>query len=94
MRIYELQLLSLSLVTLTDFHPLNCLAGIDVHVDIYVSIYLYISTKAGLKAVSPISFSCSRMSEVHAGGRTAEAETSHQYSVTCCHVKDGSRGAV
>ena len=35
------------------------------------------------------------MSEVDDGGMAVEVERSHQYSVTfCCHMADGSRGAV
>jgi len=35
------------------------------------------------------------MSEVDVGVMAVEAEPSHQYSVTCCcHVTDGSKGAV
>ena len=34
-------------------------------------------------------------SEADVCGMTVEAESSHQYSITCCcHVTDGSRGAV
>jgi len=33
-------------------------------------------------------------SEVDVGGMAVEVEPSHQYSITCCHVTDGSRGAV
>jgi len=35
------------------------------------------------------------MSEVDVGGMAVEVEPFHQYPVTfCCHVTDGSRGAV
>jgi len=35
------------------------------------------------------------MSEVDVGGMAVEVETSHQYSIKfCCHVTDGSSGAV
>jgi len=33
--------------------------------------------------------------KVIVGGMAVEAEPSHQYSITfCCHVTDGSKGAV
>ena len=42
----------------------------------------------------PILLCCPTMSEADIGGKTAEAEPSHQYSITCCcRVTDGSRGA-
>jgi len=43
----------------------------------------------------PILFCWSTISEVGVGGVAVEVESSHQCSVPCCcHVTDGSRGAV
>ena len=40
----------------------------------------------------PILLCWPMISEVDAGGMAIEGEPSHQYSVTCCCVTDGSRG--
>ena len=46
--------------------------------------------------VMPLILLCwPTVSEVNVGGMAIEAESSHQYYITyCCHVTDGSRGAV
>jgi len=50
--------------------------------------------RAALKEMPPILLCQLMTSEVDVGGMTAEQETSHQHSVTCCcRVTDGSRGA-
>ena len=50
--------------------------------------------RAASKAVPPILW-WFMTSEVVVGGMAIEVEPSHKYSVTCCcHVTDGSRGAV
>jgi len=46
------------------------------------------------KVTPPISFSWPMTSEEDVGGMAVEVEPSHQYSVTCCCMTDGSRGAV
>ena len=47
------------------------------------------------KVMSPILLYWPTVSEVDVGGTAVEVEPSHQYSVEfCCHVTDGSRGAV
>jgi len=52
-------------------------------------------TRVAAKAVSPILFCWSSVSEVGAGGMAVESEHSHQCSITfCCRARDGSRGAV
>ena len=52
-------------------------------------------TRAALKVMSPIFLYWPTISEENVGGTAAEAECSHQYSITfCCHMTDGSRGAV
>ena len=45
------------------------------------------------KSVSPI-WCWPTMSEADAGDMAVQAEPSHQYSITCCCVTDGSRGAL
>ena len=51
--------------------------------------------RAALKIMLPILFCWPTTSEADGGGMTVEVEPSHQYSITCCcHVTDGSRGAV
>ena len=43
----------------------------------------------------PILLCWPMMSEADVGGMAVEVEPSYQYSITvCCHVTDGSRGAV
>ena len=52
-------------------------------------------TGPALKVMPSILFCWPTMSDVDVGGMAVEAEPSHQYSVTfCCHVTDGSGGAV
>ena len=52
-------------------------------------------TRAAGKVMPPILLSWPSMSEADVGGMAVEVEPSHQYSATfCCHVTDGSRGAV
>ena len=51
--------------------------------------------KAALKVMPPILLCWSVMSEMDISGMVIEVEPSHQYSSTCCcHVTDGSRGAI
>lgn len=50
--------------------------------------------KAALKVMPPVLLFWPTMSEVD-GGMAVEVESSLQYSTTCCcHVTDGSMGAV
>lgn len=50
--------------------------------------------RAALKLMSLILICWPTMLEA-VGGMAIEAETSQQYYITfCCHVKDGSRGAI
>jgi len=45
--------------------------------------------------VMPILLCWLTMSEADVDGMAAEVESSHQYSILfCCHVTDGSRGAI
>jgi len=51
--------------------------------------------RAALKVMPPILLCWPPMSEVDVGGVVAEVEPSHRYPITCCcHVTDGSRGAL
>jgi len=51
--------------------------------------------RAAMKVMLPILLHCLTTSEADVGGTAVGVEPSHQYSITfCCHVKDGSRGAV
>ena len=51
--------------------------------------------KAAPKVMPPVLLCWSMTSEVDVGGMAVEDEPSHQHSITfCCHVTDGSRGAV
>ena len=62
-----------------------------------VCVYVYINThsRAALEVMYAILFSWPMMSKADGGSMEVEAEPSHQYSVTvCCHVTDGSGGAV
>ena len=53
------------------------------------------SATAALKVILPILLCWHMMSEVDVGGMAVEVEAFPQYSITvCCHVTDGSRGAV
>ena len=49
-----------------------------------------------IKRCMPLVLLCwPTMLEADVGGRAVETELSRQYSITCCcHVIDGSRGAV
>ena len=52
-------------------------------------------TRATLKVMVSILLYLPTLSKAEVGGMAVEAEPSHQYSIThCCHVRDGSRGAV
>ena len=58
-----------------------------------LSLLLY--TRAALKVMPPILLCWPMTLEADVGGVAVEAGPSHQYSVAfCCHVTDGSRGAV
>ena len=51
--------------------------------------------RATPKAMSPVLLCWPTIWEVNVGSMAVEVELSHQYYVTlCCHVTDGSRGAV
>ena len=51
--------------------------------------------KAALKLLPPVLLYRLMVSEADIGGMAVEDEPSHQYSITCCcHVTDGSTGAV
>ena len=51
--------------------------------------------RPALKVMALILLCWLTMSETDVGGMAVGVEPSHQYSVTfCCHVTDGSRGAV
>ena len=51
--------------------------------------------RAAPKLMPPILLCWLMMSEADVGGMAVEVEPSNQYPVTfCCHVTDGSRGAV
>jgi len=53
------------------------------------------SSRAAPKVMHPILLFWPTMANADVFGMAVEAEPSHQYSVTlCCHVTDGSRGAV
>ena len=55
---------------------------------------LVTNTRAAPTAMPPVSLRWAITSELGVGGTAAEAEPSHQYSITrCCRVTDGSRGA-
>ena len=62
--------------------------------------YLYVNdtvhfVRAAPKIMPPILLCWPAMTEADIGGMAVEAEPSHQYSIIfCCHVTDGSRGAV
>jgi len=50
---------------------------------------------AASKVMPPVLLSWPITSEADVGGMVVEAKPSHQYSVTyCCHMIDGSEGAV
>jgi len=52
-------------------------------------------TMAATEVIPPILLCWPMTSEADVGGTAREAEPSHQYSIPCCcHVTDGSRGAV
>ena len=58
-------------------------------------IDLFICNRDALKVMPPILLRWFTMTQADVGGMTAEVEPSHQYLITCCcHVTDGSRGAV
>jgi len=51
--------------------------------------------RAAPNVVPPVAWCLPMTSEVDVGGIAVEAELSHQYSITfCCHVTDGSKGAL
>ena len=53
------------------------------------------SMRAAPKVTPSILLCWPTVSEVDVGGMAVDAEPSHQYSITfCCHVADGSRGAI
>ena len=65
--------------------------------DIACSLPAYTSDymRAALKIMPPILWCWPLTADVHVGGMAVEVEPSQQYSVTfCCHVTDGSRGAL
>jgi len=56
---------------------------------------MYINTRTSPKVIPPVLLCQPMMSEADVGSMAVEIEPSHQYSITfCCHVADGSRGAV
>ena len=51
--------------------------------------------RAARKVMHPVLLCWPTASEVGVGGMAVKVEPSRQYSITfCCHVADGSRGAV
>ena len=53
------------------------------------------NARAALKVMPPILLHWPTTSDADVGGMTVGVEPLHHYSVTCCcHVTDGSRGAV
>ena len=61
----------------------------------YTHICIRKCTTAALKVTPPILLCWLTMSEAAVGGMAVEGELSWKHSVTCCcHVTDGSRGAV
>ena len=57
-------------------------------------LFIYLM-RAALKVMPPVLWCRPMMSEADTDGMTVEAEPSHQYSVAfCCHVSDGSKGAL
>ena len=51
-------------------------------------------TRTALKVMLPVLLCWPMMLEATVGGMAVESEPSHQYSITCGHATDGSRGAV
>lgn len=75
-----------------------CLFGKDTSQDLKFSLLLLkilLYYRRSPKAVSPILWCWTTVSELDVGDMAVETEPSHQYSITfCCYGTDGSRGAV